>query len=600
MKKLRYIAGLTLGHAIASAAAAQTVIPLPQTFTMSPGGVEMRSGQYYYQNVDVSIGDLELKRTHYGVVQSNGDDWPTLENGIDHNHRIGVKVQRVPRLEGGGEDYDDWLVTVHIGETTYAFKRPYQATQPFVQTGGVKGRSLTWTGGTGMGGTQTYTFTDRDNTVYVFRPNGFVTQPDCGASTPCSYVSTITAPTGRKLTFGYDTDAGTGNSRLRLVTSNLGHAIAFEYSGLKVTKACAVDLAVHYMATGTACPAGVQTAGYSHNAGTVIYTDPLGGSWTFAPNSITRPGGSQPWVSWTTGCCASESLSAVTRQDFADGSWWTYTYGIPGNEMRSTFTGPAGTTVLQFDRTEKYTVAEGLQYTVSSGPSSITDPLGRTILTQYCASGSGTGCVTPVSPTPRSQTAPEGDQTVYTNDSYDAPISAVFKAKPGSGLADRTASVTYAYSIPGGKTKPLTATDARGAVTNYSYDSVHGSVLSEMQPAPTTGAARPLKLYSYVQKYAYVKNASGALVSTSAPLWLPATETVCQTAAGSSTPTCDGAVPQTVTTYEYGADGTAGNLRVRGKVVSADGVSLRTCYGYDGKGNRIFETSPRAGLAVCQ
>jgi hypothetical protein len=54
-----------------------------------------------------------------------------------------------------------------------------------------------------------------------------------------------------------------------------------------------------------------------------------------------------------------------------------------------------------------------------------------------------------------------------------------------------------------------------------------------------------------------------------------------------------------VTTYEYGADGTANNLRVRGKVVTADGVSLRTCYGYDWQGNKISETSPRAGLATC-
>ncbi len=121
-----------------------------------------------------------------------------------------------------------------------------------------------------------------------------------------------------------------------------------------------------------------------------------------------------------------------------------------------------------------------------------------------------------------------------------------------------------------------------------------------MQPSPSSGAARPLKLVTYTQKYAYVKNSGGTLSPAAAPAWLPDTETQCQTYAGSSTATCDTAAPITVTTYEYGANGAADNLLVRGKVVSSGGVSLRTCYGYDREGNRIWETSPRAGLGSCQ
>jgi RHS repeat-associated protein len=54
-----------------------------------------------------------------------------------------------------------------------------------------------------------------------------------------------------------------------------------------------------------------------------------------------------------------------------------------------------------------------------------------------------------------------------------------------------------------------------------------------------------------------------------------------------------------VTTYEYGSNGTANNLRVKGQVVSADGISLRTCFRYDDQGNKISETRPRAVLSSC-
>jgi hypothetical protein len=75
--------------------------------------------------------------------------------------------------------------------------------------------------------------------------------------------------------------------------------------------------------------------------------------------------------------------------------------------------------------------------------------------------------------------------------------------------------------------------------------------------------------------------------------------------AGSSTAACDTAAgaPRIQTTYEYGADGTANNLLVRGLVVTdlVTGTSRRTCSTYDPIGRKISETSPRgtASLSVC-
>src|SRR3546814_8520648 len=95
-----------------------------------------------------------------------------------------------------------------------------------------------------------------------------------------------------------------------------------------------------------------------------------------------------------------------------------------------------------------------------------------------------------------------------------------------------------------------------------------------MKPAPTSGAARPLTVHTYVQKYAYIKNSRGSLVAASAPVWLPATMTECQTAAGSSSPVCDSGAPPRLNTFQYDDNGTANNLPLRGDTVSADGVML--------------------------
>jgi hypothetical protein len=56
---------------------------------------------------------------------------------------------------------------------------------------------------------------------------------------------------------------------------------------------------------------------------------------------------------------------------------------------------------------------------------------------------------------------------------------------------------------------------------------------------------------------------------------------------------------ETLTTYDYGPDSGPNNLWLRGVVVTAGGVSPRTCYAYDKWGNRISATSPRAGLTSC-
>ena len=199
---------------------------------------------------------------------------------------------------------------------------------------------------------------------------------------------------------------------------------------------------------------------------------------------------------------------------------------------------------------------------------------------------------------------PEGNRYLAE---YNGPYNSLSKQtivpKTGSPLPSKSVIYAYPTSCAGVQTrqncvKPVSVTDANGNRTDLTY-AADGDILSEMSPPPSSGGARPLKLYTYLQMAAYVKNGAGALVSTGQPIWLPATLSVCQTVAGSSSPVCDGSAPQTVTTYQYGADGTADNLLVRGIAVASGGATQRTCYSYDSLSRKISQTLPLANLAVC-
>ena len=84
-------------------------------------------------------------------------------------------------------------------------------------------------------------------------------------------------------------------------------------------------------------------------------------------------------------------------------------------------------------------------------------------------------------------------------------------------------------------------------------------------------------------------------------MWLLASESFCRTSAATGNPAspCATAGDEVLTSYDYGPNSGPNNLLLRGKVVTADGASRRTCFTYDGQGNPIAETRPRAGLTSC-
>ncbi|NND60925.1 MAG: hypothetical protein HKN49_11730 [Gammaproteobacteria bacterium] len=150
--------------------------------------------------------------------------------------------------------------------------------------------------------------------------------------------------------------------------------------------------------------------------------------------------------------------------------------------------------------------------------------------------------------------------------------------------------------------KPDWVTDARGVKTAFNYVITHGGRNYMIEDSLNK---RRMTAYRWVQKHAWVKNASGSYskldVDGPRAVWLLESVRTCrQSLMHSSGQFCHGG-GDILTSYDYGSGNSSApsNLHVRGEVVTAGGQSLRTCYKYDDLGNRISETAPRANLASC-
>jgi hypothetical protein len=135
--------------------------------------------------------------------------------------------------------------------------------------------------------------------------------------------------------------------------------------------------------------------------------------------------------------------------------------------------------------------------------------------------------------------------------------------------------------------KPTSVTDGNGKTTEFKYDDNHGGTTYVTSPAVAGG--RPEMRYTYTQRKAWYLGSNGVMAQDPNPIWVLATESTC----------VQGGACTMVTTYDYGPDSGPNNLIVRGKAVTADGTTLRTWYGHDKQGNKIWETSPNAAPSSC-
>ena len=611
-----------LGMLTAPAALAQDepvapyAIP-PEQYSVSPAGVDMRTGQYTYSNTDLTIGgDAGL-----AFVRNNGTNEPRAKKPFGNfAHNWDAYIVEAPAWPVGGDPTWSFTVSVYAGGRSDSF------TSAHPTLGQTINRTTTTASParlkiTGLANDdRDFEYRAADGTIVNFRS---LLDQDCfQARGRCAYASSITQPDGVRYDFQYDNpNSGQVNgARLRRVTSNFGYALILEYfayadSNNLVKKACLINLAEEVAPASNICPSAALTATYTYSANGHLasYTDPLGNvhDFTSGYNSSAalpheydvefyRPGDASPYL---TNRMERRPffIEVVKKQTFTDGRTFDYWWNeIPHSEFSREVAGGDYTKndgSLVKVRFKEYPQPGDLGRRVSPGPWRITDELGRALEADYCLPhplNTSMCLVTQV----QSWTFPEGNKREFDYDPNGNIIETRLVAKPGSGLANIVTTADYDCLNLILCNKPVYTIDGEGNRTDFTYDGTHGGMLTSTGPADPAGI-RPQTRYEYQQRYAWIKKSSGGYEKMAHPVWLRVKERFCRTTAASGASCAGGSADEVVTEFDYGPDSGPNNLVLRGQTVTADGVTLRTCYGYDDQGRQISQTAPRADLSSC-
>lgn len=140
--------------------------------------------------------------------------------------------------------------------------------------------------------------------------------------------------------------------------------------------------------------------------------------------------------------------------------------------------------------------------------------------------------------------------------------------------------------------KPTYVIDPKGNQTDFTYDPVHGGILTETSPADATGV-RAQKRYSYTQLYPKTLNSSGVLVS-GPPVWRLTRSSECTSATPSNPSSCVGTASEHLVEFTYASN----NLFLTSeKETLGDGSQSRiTTYTYDYAGNVLSKDGPRTDV----
>ncbi|QNO28000.1 hypothetical protein EEB18_003235 [Sphingopyxis sp. OPL5] len=568
------IAALLAGTIIASGSATQAlaqptpVVP-PVRQEIDENGVDLMHMSFNTSESDLSIGEGE-QGLSFGRIWSESA-W---------------RYNLLATISYVGSTY-----TVSFGGRSDSFT--YTTWPNFVSTEG-NGATLVLTG-------SEFTYTGPDGTVAVFGApvSDFYTGKNVGMARH------ITFPSGDRWTYHNKTaqycqpDWNGVNcnqpvqmvsvERPQSITNRAGYQIKLEYAsnsladypGLtewrRVTKATAVNNAVEYC-------------------------DPMADSCSFA--------NAWPYVTYT------KSGTSETVAD-STGTLRSYSYDAPGTKIvgirRATAASDSVTVAYASGRVSSV-VNEGVtfNYTYSAGPIlrsvSVVGPPSYTRNVQshvtynfvtrdndalnrdwsYVRDASGRIQVASLSY--------EGIQIHYSYDARGNVTQTRTVAKTGSGLADIITTAGYDASCtnPLICNKPLWTRDAKGNQTDYTYDPVHGGVLTVTLPAATAGGVRPQTRYTYQSYQAYAKNSAGSIVASGAPVYRLTGVSNCQTAAS-----CTGVADETKVAVGYGPQvaGTPNNLLpVSVTKSSGDGaLSATAAFTYDNVGNRLTVDGPLAG-----
>lgn len=538
------VAGLGL-----SAAAQTPQIPPPAPYNPTDGnGVNLFSGSFSYSSPTISIGPEGQGLSYTATFDTGVNKWRDSVWG-------GISIE--PFI---GPPHPNPTYTVTVMGQTVVFA--YIANEYVAVEGN---GSLTVAGGV-------YTYTALDGTVAVF--GGGLTYSPVIANR--GLISSLTRPNGERLTFTYTSIAMSPYlqeaRRLQSVTNNLGYQIHFQYASntwspdwYRTVKVTALNNAVD------ACAPSANLCTFSRTWPSLTFgqtgtgTSPTERQVTDALGNTTRllfPGGTFSGIRRPT-LSSGQNISVTWTSappykinTVSDGAGtWRYTYVVPFDpEQGETFyTTTVRDPLLRDTEVEMISVENidlpGNPYRTMR-VIAVTNDLG-----QETAYGYGTnwnlGLIT----------YPEGnkDRYLYT---YRGDLERhIREPKPGSGATATMVEATYpAYPCtnPVLCGRPTSIKDARGNITTYTYDPVHGGLLTETSPAPSAGMVQPQTRYAYEQRSAWFKqNGSGSITQATQPVWVLTETSACQTLV-----TCDGLADEVLatTTYQAGSSGAASNI----------------------------------------
>ncbi len=415
----------------------------------------------------------------------------------------------------------------------------------------------------------------------------------------------ITRPSGEKIkltykTMSYVTPTGTITiARLQSVNSTSGYQLKFSYAAdnFTISQVTGINNGIDYCdPTADTCSALTQTwPAVTYSTATSgsnkleSVTDALSQVTRYTTNASNQMIGIK-WPSSSTdnktyaydgsGRIQSVSNTAAT---------WTYGWSVGSGVLTGTATDPLShQRVTASDMTKMVLLTD-------------TDALSRKTTYQYDSNGRLTYLIPPEG-TVTSPSPPTAGYIKYDYDGRGNVTTVTAVSKTAGTPANIVTSATYPGSCTNQLTcnKPTTTTDARGHITDYSYDSMTGFVAYVLAPAPSSapGAVRPETRYGYTSLYAYYKQSSGGSPAQASTAIKKLTSvSACVTGA-----TCTGGSADEIkSTIGYGPQttGTANNLLPASVASGAgDGSLTATTTGvYDMVGNIYTVDGPLSGTA---
>jgi len=542
-----------------TAAQAQSPLygPPPRNYSVDGQGVDLTSGRYLRSETPVQIGSPGASGLSYSRTYIGGLSWRDNVTGT---------------LNFSGTTY-----SLSIGATTDVFTRSGTTFTPQRDVG----QTLTLNG-------SIYVYTMPDGTIARFdsafadRLNATLTQANAGRLTE------IVRPNGETLSLSYEIaepeepdQPSAWVIRLAGVVSNYGYGLWFAYDLDDISRP---DQAPSWMRMKT-----VKAFNRAECQDLAFCSSPtVWPSATFSgPNTTDQSGrttffgsvGPQvlgvrypanPTVDAET--IVLDSSGRVVAYTSGGGTW-AYSYVTSGGLFIVTITDPASG------------VSQAVT-TVSTGLlASFKDQLNRETTYEYDSNGR----VTKI-------TLPAGNTITYAYDARGNVTQTAAAPPPASTETPIVTTATYAATCTNRVTcnLPLTTTDPRGAVTDYTYDATHGGVTSVTQPAPSTGADRPQTRITYASQSAWISDGAGGYTAATPAITLPVSTSACST--GTS---CAGTAAEVKSTVTYGATGVANNLNPT-SVSSGSGDGLLTATTtatYDSRGDVTSVDGPLPGSA---